>query len=110
MRPITLNTSNAGGGAITTPPCPLDLYISPFNVTLQAIVTGTVSYDVQYTKDDVFAVGYVPSTGQWTSITAMTAATTSVEATLISPVTAVRLVQNSGSGSVRLRILQAGLT
>lgn len=110
MRPVRLTTSDASGGAKASSVCPMDLYISPFNVTLQTLVTGTANYDIQYTKDDVFAVGYDPSTGQWTSLTGMTGATAAAEATLISPVTAVRILQNSGTGSVRLTVLQAGLT
>jgi hypothetical protein len=109
MRPITLNTADASGGVKNSAVCPMDLYISPFNVTLEAIVTGAVSYDVQYTKDDVYSPTFDATTAQWTSVTGMTAAVASAEATLISPVTAVRLVQNSGAGSVVLRILQAGL-
>lgn len=109
MRPVTLTTSDASGGVKTSPLCPMDLYLSPFNVTLEAVVIGTVSYDVQYTKDDVYAVGYNSATGQWTSIPGMTSSTSTAESTLISPVTATRLVQNSGTGSVSLRILQAGV-
>lgn len=110
MRPITLSTSDASGGAEASDMGILDLYISPFQVTLQTYVVGTVNYDVQYTKDDIWAAGYNPATGQWTSVpddgTGETAAT---EITLISPVTAVRILQNSGSGSVSMRVIQAGI-
>ena len=109
MRPVTLTSSDASGGAITGAPCPLDIYISPFQVTLQANVTGTANFNVEYTNDDVFAAGYNPATGMWTPVTGMNGATADAVATLISPVTAIRLVQNSGNGSVALRVTQAGV-
>lgn len=108
MRPVTLTTSNASGGAVGSSVCPPDLYFTPFQLTLQTAVTGTANYDVQYTKDDVFATTFNPATAQWTSLTGMTGATAAAEATIISPVTGVRILQNSGSGSVSLKILQAG--
>ena len=109
MRPVNLSTSDASGGAKSSAVCPMDRLISPFNVTLQTIVVGAVDYDVQYTKDDVFSPTFNPATAQWTTITNMDNAVADQEATLISPVTGVRLVQNGGAGSVTLRILQAGL-
>lgn len=106
MRPVYLRTA---GGAASSPVCPMDLYISPFSVTLQAKVQGTVVYDVQYTKDNVWSSSFDPATAQWTTLSGMSSATASAEATLTSPVSAIRLVQNSGSGSVELIVLQAGL-
>lgn len=110
MRPITLTTSDASGGEKSTPVCPLDLYISPFNVTLQTIVTGAVTYTTEYTKDDVWATTFNPATAQWTAITGMTASAASAEETLISPVTALRMRQTAGAGSIVLRVLQAGIS
>lgn len=109
MRPMTLTTSDASGGAKSSATGPLDFHLAPFQVTLQTIVTGTVNYEIQYTKDNVYATTFNPATAQWTSLTGMTGATANAEATLISPVTAVRILQNSGSGSVSLHILQAGI-
>lgn len=108
MRPVTLTTGDASGGEQITPVCPLDIRISPFQVTLQANVTGVATFTTEYTNDDVWAVGYNPATGLWFSVTDMIAATADVDATLISPVTAVRMRQTAGAGSVQLRVVQAG--
>lgn len=108
MRPVNLTTADASGGAKSSSVCVLDIYKTPFQVTLQALVTGTVAYTARYTKDDPFAAGFDPATANWTSITGMIAATASAEATLISPVRAVQLTQASGSGSVILQVIQAG--
>lgn len=82
--------------------------VSPFQITLQTLVTGSATYTVQYTKDNVDAPGYSPAAGHWVAIPAMSAATTSIEASLISPVTGIQVVQSAGAGSVVLQIVQAG--
>lgn len=109
MRPVTLTTSDASGGEKVSPVCPLDLYISPFNISLFAVITGAATYTVEYTGDDVYASSFNPATANWTGVTGMTAVSASTDATLISPVTAVRLRQTAGAGSVALRVLQAGI-
>jgi len=111
MRPITQTLSDASGGAKATPVIPLDIYPTPFNVSLQANVTGAATFTVEFTNDDVFAVGYDPNAGTslWTPITGMTAASADANATLISPVTAVRMRLTAGAGSVVLRITQSGI-
>lgn len=109
MRPVYQTLSDASGGALATDPIPLDLYLTPFNVSLRALVTGTVEYTVEYTESDVFAEGYDPDTDTWNALAGMDAATASAYTTLTSPVTAVRMRQTSGNGSVALAVLQAGV-
>lgn len=104
MRPITIAQTGAGGSAVV----PLDVYLSPFQVTLTTLVSGTVNYDIQYTSDDIWATSYNPAVGNWTSVTGLTGLTAAGEATLISAIRAVRILQNSGSGTTTLRVVQAG--
>jgi hypothetical protein len=88
-------------------PIPLDQYLTPFNVSLVCDVTGTVNYTVQFTGDDVFAgTGVGPFT--WFDHPDITGSTADDTGTYISPVTATRIVTNSGTGSVAFTILQAG--
>ncbi len=108
MRPFTLTTSDASGGAKSSLPGPLDIYLNPFNVSLDAKVTGTVSYDIQYTEDNVWASTFDVATAKWTSLLGLDDATADGQATLTSAVTAVRILQNSGTGSVSLRVTQSG--
>lgn len=105
MRPVIFTLS---GGAGNSNPCPLDQYISPFNVALGVTVTGTVNYTVQYTFDNVFAEGYTPASGNWVDHPSLTSQTVTKDSNIAYPVSAVRLVQNSGAGTTRLVILQAG--
>lgn len=109
MRPVTYTLTDASGGAKYSNVCPPDMYISPFNIALGATATGTVNYTVQYTFDDVFATGYNPSTGNWVNHPSMTGKTTTADSNIAYPVRGIRLALNSGTGSVTLVIIQAGI-
>ncbi|MFB3107456.1 MAG: hypothetical protein ACE1ZA_21390, partial [Pseudomonadales bacterium] len=86
---------------------PLDQNISPFAVSLGLVITGTIDVTSQFTFDDVFADNSGPHT--WFDHTDQTNITANDEAALISPVKAVRLLTNSGLGTARFEVLQAGI-
>lgn len=109
MRPITLNTRDASGGAKTSGLAVLDTYQDPFNVGFGAVVTGTATYTVQHTFDDPLADGFTPSSATWFDHEFVTAATTSQDGNYAFPVRAIRISQASGSGSVALTVIQAGM-
>lgn len=88
-------------------PIPLDLYLDPFNVSLFLDVTGTVNCTVEYTGDDDVLTSVGPFV--WFAHADLTGETADAVGTIISPVTAVRLVTNSGTGSVQMTVLQAGV-
>ena len=108
MRPVIYGLSDASGGAQYSRVYPPDNYVSPFNVALGVVVTGTVSYTVQYTFDNVFAAGYNPSSGNWINHPSLTAQTATKDSNIAYPVTGIRLVQNSGTGTTTLTMIQAG--
>lgn len=108
MYPITLSTSNASGGAVTTVPIALDPFMSQFQATIACTVTGTANYTVQYTLDQIQADGYSPAAGNWITVTGLGTQTTSQAVALNQPVMAIRMVQNSGAGSVSMTVLQTG--
>jgi hypothetical protein len=95
-----------GVGASQT--VPLDQYQTPFNVSLGIVITGTVDVTVEFTFDDVF--GDFPGPHSWIAHPDLTGITADADATFISPVSACRLLTNSGDGEAVLRIIQAGLT
>ena len=108
MYPITRSTSDASGGAVTSNIVALDTFSTQFQVTIGCAVTGTVNYTVQYTLDNVLAPGYVASSGTWFNITDLASKTATLSAIVDYPVTAVKLVQNTGAGSVVMTVLQTG--
>lgn len=108
MQPITRTTSDASGGAVTSSMINLDYWVSPFNVALSVRVTGTVNYTVQYTFDKVYDQGYVAASGNWVDHPSLTSKTATLDSNIAYPVTAVRIVQNTGSGSCVFTAIQAG--
>lgn len=109
MRPVVVNVSDASGGAKTSATIPLDHYISPFATTLSVLVTGTVNYTVQYTFDQIQQDNWTPATGNWVDHPNLTAQTATKDSNLAYPAMAVRIVLNTGSGSVRFTVIQAGI-
>lgn len=101
MRPITIDVVGVG----ESPPIPLDLYLTPFNVSLFVEApSGAIDATVQYTGDDVFNPAV---TLNWTNHADLTNKVAAAVGTIISPVTAVRLV-NAAAGTARLRVVQSG--
>ena len=102
MRATTQTVSTVTSGAWI----PLDHYKNPFSVSLAVVVTGTITYNVQYTLDDVFDSTVTPTALPLSDMTSLTATDTG---NLILPVKAVRLnVSAVSGGSATLTVLQAG--
>ena len=99
-----VEVGTTGVGASQT--VPLDQYLTPFNVSLALVITGTVDVTVEFTFDDVF--GDFPGPHSWTDHPDLTNITADADATFIAPVSACRLLTNSGDGEAVLRIIQAG--
>lgn len=78
--------------------------ITPFNVGFGVLVTGTVDYTVQHTFDD-------PSVGfsTWFSHPTVAGETTNQDGNYAFPVTGIKLLVNSGTGTATLKLIQAGI-
>lgn len=107
MRPIQVTVSDASGGAKASNPAVLDYYGRP-EVSLQAVVTGTVNYTIEQTLDNPLEPG---ATVTWFSHPDpnLVSQTVNRQGNYAYIPTAVRVLLNSGSGSVKLTITQAGL-
>lgn len=102
MRPVVVTLAAPGASA----PIPLDIYARP-QISLQADVTGTVNYTVQQTLDDVFDPSVTPT---WFNHpdAALVGATADAQGNYAYVPRATRIVYNSGTGSVRYTVVQAG--
>lgn len=101
MRPTSVTLNAAGNSE----PIPLDYRLIPFQATIETYITGgPPNFTIQYTTDDLSA----GPPANWINASGATAVTADTELTLVSPVTAVRLVYNSGAGSVQMVVLQGG--
>jgi len=108
MRTVVLSQTNAG----STVPCPMDQYISPFNVGFGVVITsGAPTYTIEHTFDNVFAANYNPATGTWFPHPTVQNATTNQDGNYAFPVSAIRLTINSGTdtGTAQLTLKQAGI-
>jgi hypothetical protein len=74
---------------------------------LAVIVTGTITYKVQYTFDNVFASTYVAASGNWFDHPTLVGSA-SGNSNIAYPVTGIRLSTTAGTGSATLTIIQAG--
>lgn len=102
MRPITIAKTGTGSSS----PAALDHYISPFNVGIGVVASGTVNYTVQHTFDDVFDPAVTPT---WFNHPTLVSQTTSADGNYAFPVRAVKVLINSGTGTAAATLLQAGI-
>ena len=102
-------TTDASGGATYSNPVPIDHTLTPVNVSIQVVVTGTVNYEIQFTDDEVRGVA-AASIGSltWRAHPDGSNLSATSEVTISYPVAAVRIKQNSGSGSTKATIMQGG--
>lgn len=78
--------------------------VSPFNVGFGVIASGTVNYTVQHTFDD-------PASGfsTWFSHPTVASQTANADGNYAFPVTGIKVLVNSGSGTATLKLVQAGI-
>lgn len=105
MRPVT---TAAISSATSSSPVVLDYRAENIAVTLAVTLSSgaVLTYSVQYTTDDVFSSSFNASTANWTDVSTMSGLTASSTASLVTPVTAVRLkVTAYTSGSATLKVI-----
>lgn len=100
MRVQTVSKTGVGSSSAI----PMNTNISPFNVGFSVVVSGTVNYTVQHTFDDP-AVGFTT----WFSHSTVASQTANADGNYAFPVTGVKVLVNSGSGSATLNLVQAGI-
>ncbi len=107
MRPQIATKTGTGNSNVVV----FDGFRNPFNVGIFCVVSGTVNYTVQHTSDwDDVACG-VPSGATWFNHddTALVSASSNQESNFAFPCKASRVVVNSGTGTVTVTYIQAGL-
>lgn len=103
MRPVYVTVSGVGVSA----PIPMDWRARPFTAGIGCVVTGTVTYTVQHTYDDITLSTFDPSIANWFPNAVIAAATASADTTYTYPVRAIRMNITAGTGSVTMGVMQA---
>ena len=103
MRPVVITQTGTGLSSVVV----LDQYQRPFDTGIGCTVSGTVSYTVLHTFDDVHSPTFSSATATWFSHddTALVGATTNQNGNFAYPVRAAA-VRNTGTGSVTVTFLQ----
>jgi len=100
MRPQTVSVTGVGTSAWI----PVNTKQTPFNVSLGAVVDGTVTYTIQHTFDNVLNPAVTSPTAF--DNTGLTGQTANKDGNYAFPVAAVRINITAGTGTVTLTILQ----
>ena len=100
MRPQSVTVSSQAASAAL----PVDYAVNPFNIGIGCVATGTLTYKVQFTFDNVMDSTV---TATWFDSADLTGETTSQYGALTIPVRAVRLnVTAYTNGSVTMTLIQ----
>lgn len=101
---ITVGWEDTDGAVSAT--IPTDTYQNPFNMSVGIMVDGTVSVTIQHTFYDVQDASVTPV---WLDHPSLAAIAATSDGNYAFPVTAVRAVLNSGTGSALVTFQQAGM-
>ena len=99
MRPQVISKTGTG----TTAWIPLDYKQNPFNIGLGIVVSGTITYDIEHTFDDVFDPSVTPTAFKHATLVSQT---TNKDGNYAFPIRAIRLNNTAGTGDTTLTILQ----
>lgn len=106
MRPIVVTVSSA----TVSNTIPMDWNRDVFSVGFGVVVTGTLTYTVQYTFDDVYSPTFNPATATWFNHPVVASQTASNVGNFAFPIRGMRLnVTAYTSGSAVMTVLQSGL-
>ncbi len=94
--------SKTGTGSST--PIVINTNVTPVNIGFAAVVTGTVNYSIQFSYDDP-AIGLTT----WFDDVSITSKTGNEDGSINFPISAIKVLINSGSGTVVLNVIQAGI-
>jgi hypothetical protein len=105
MRPAILTVTGSPGASSVYP---VDIHREG-GIALGVKVTGTITFTVQHTFDDVFAKGFDPSTATWYNHPTLAGDSANEDSNYAYLPRGIRLTTSAGTGSASLTIIQMGL-
>jgi hypothetical protein len=103
MRAVSVTVSSVAASQ----PVPMGIHVTPFNVGFGVVVTGTVTYNVEHTFDNIYDPTVTPT---WFQHSTVTAQSTNKDSNYAFPVRAIRLnVTANTAGTATLTLIQAGI-
>lgn len=99
MRPVTVSKTGVGQTAVV----PVD-YAAAYDATsAAAVVSGTVTFNIEHTYDNVLDSAVTPT---WFALAADTGKTANHFREYLAPIRGIRANITAGTGSVTLTVLQ----
>jgi hypothetical protein len=101
MTPVTISKTGTGRSSVIAS----DSFRTPFNVGLVVVVTGTATYNIEFSMDD-------PSMGTpsvWAVDAGFSAKSASANGSITVPHHALSINITSGTGTVTAYVVQAGV-
>lgn len=100
MRPKTITVTGSN-----------DPYVIPVSyraghTSVHCEVTGTIDYTVSYSVQNILGIATPATNADWVAITGMTAATATATAKVDTSISGLKVVVNSGDGSVDITVNQ----
>jgi len=105
MRPVTVSQTGVGSSTVVVP----DYMLNPFNIGVAVKVTGTVTYTVEHTFDDVFATTFNPATATWFAHTTLASLSANAVSNYAFAVRGIRVTVTAGTGTAALTLVQSGV-
>lgn len=100
MRVQTVSKTGSGSSS----PVVINTNVTPVNIGFAVVVSGTVNYSIQFSYDDP-AVGFTT----WFDDVTITSKTGNEDGSINFPISAIKVLVNSGTGTVTLNVIQAGI-
>lgn len=100
MRVQTVSRTGVGSTAAVV----INTNVTPVNIGFAAVVSGTINYSIQFSYDDP-AVGFTT----WFDDASITSKTGNEDGSINFPITGIKALVNSGSGTITLNVVQAGI-
>lgn len=104
MRRVTVSQTGVGTSNLVV----CDQYINSTQITLAAKISGTVTYTIEFTCDDVFADNFTPASATWYPHAVLFNQNANNASNFMFPITACRINNTAGTGTTTLTVLQSG--
>lgn len=88
--------------------CAVDDFQTPFNVGIGAKLTGTATFNIEYSFDDPMATGYSAAAATWYIASGFSALSASTGGSFTVPCKAISINITASTGTVTATIVQAG--
>ena len=104
---MKLNTITATGVS-RSGVCAVDDFQAPFNVGIGAKLTGSATFNIEYSFDDPMADGYSAASATWYIASGFSGLTASTGGSFTVPCKAISINITANTGTVTATIVQAG--